>query len=481
MGKRAENLERLKQELIGKRFGKLTVLNYSGFKTMWNQNRHMWLCQCDCGNTKEIDTYGLTSGKNVSCGCYSTERLQKNVVRGANLSYLTKDSVGKANKSGVKGVTWDKNRNKWMAHIMISRKRKMIGRFDTLEEAIEARKKAENELIKPLVLEKYEQLTPIEKIQQYRKVNDLSLKEFAELLGIREKDVYQIENIKKINFKWENILKISQKMQISFLELAKEKLAKDDLSNRKIGKLQVIEPVNYNLETKQVIYKCKCDCGNDCDIEAISLKIVLAPNCGCIPEGNAPTIRESHMFSNDQKIMKSRENKSISKSIKQKSNHVGVSKQHGKFFANITIDNKMIFLGRFEKEEDAIKARKDAEIKYKEKILGSYTKRKTFYTEQKGVCWNKMVEKWMVSVHVDGSYKSIGYFNVLADAIKARKEAEIKYNKKKEYNGMTQEEAVNYYLTNKQVTIESISQMINISKSTFYYWLKKHRKKGETR
>jgi hypothetical protein len=41
----------------------------------------------------------------------------------------------KNNTSGFKGVTWDKSRSKWKAHIHIERKIKNLGRFDSPEEA----------------------------------------------------------------------------------------------------------------------------------------------------------------------------------------------------------------------------------------------------------------------------------------------------------------------------------------------------------
>lgn len=50
----------------------------------------------------------------------------------------------KKNKSGVPGVWFSKNR--WEAHIGLNRERIYIGRFRTLEEAIEARKREEIKL-----------------------------------------------------------------------------------------------------------------------------------------------------------------------------------------------------------------------------------------------------------------------------------------------------------------------------------------------
>ena len=50
--------------------------------------------------------------------------------------------VPKNNTSGYKGVYFAKDKNKWTAQITINNKTKYIGRYDTIEEAIEARKKA---------------------------------------------------------------------------------------------------------------------------------------------------------------------------------------------------------------------------------------------------------------------------------------------------------------------------------------------------
>ena len=55
-------------DLTGKRFGKLIAL-----KKVKSKNKHTyWLCQCDCGNQKEIQTSHLTSGATTSCGCAGT-------------------------------------------------------------------------------------------------------------------------------------------------------------------------------------------------------------------------------------------------------------------------------------------------------------------------------------------------------------------------------------------------------------------------
>lgn len=51
-----------REDLTGKKFGKLTVLEYLGARK--------WLCQCDCGKKTSVFNYNLKSGATTSCGCY---------------------------------------------------------------------------------------------------------------------------------------------------------------------------------------------------------------------------------------------------------------------------------------------------------------------------------------------------------------------------------------------------------------------------
>jgi hypothetical protein len=52
-------------------------------------------------------------------------------------------SVTAANTSGVVGVHWDRPRKKWCARIKVFGKTKMLGRFESLEDATRVRKAAE--------------------------------------------------------------------------------------------------------------------------------------------------------------------------------------------------------------------------------------------------------------------------------------------------------------------------------------------------
>lgn len=58
-------MRKIRRNLIGKKFGKLSPIEYKGVDKFRNA---VWLCQCDCGNTLEVKGTLLTNGKVVSCG-----------------------------------------------------------------------------------------------------------------------------------------------------------------------------------------------------------------------------------------------------------------------------------------------------------------------------------------------------------------------------------------------------------------------------
>jgi hypothetical protein len=232
------NLARNGLNLIGQKFGLLTVIKYNGS----NGTQSTWKCQCDCGNITLASTSSLTQGKKKSCGClfkchaqmlgqcakkYNTYEEHEDCYYGYSLVYpdkffiIDKDdyekvfpycwAIGKdgywgttvfnedgskftlklhqlimgtsgrkrvpdhedrdgsnnrknnlriascrqnainrslspLNTSGITGVEWRKSENKWCAKINKEKgKQRIIGRFNTKEEAIKARLEAEKE------------------------------------------------------------------------------------------------------------------------------------------------------------------------------------------------------------------------------------------------------------------------------------------------------------------------------------------------
>ena len=61
----------------------------------------------------------------------------------SNANNLRNGTVRTNNKSGITGVSYDKKRKKYVSSIKVYYKTINLGRFDTIEEAIKARKNAE--------------------------------------------------------------------------------------------------------------------------------------------------------------------------------------------------------------------------------------------------------------------------------------------------------------------------------------------------
>lgn len=66
----------------GERYGHLTVIKSVGIKIIYYGDgdlyctRQYYLCQCDCGNTKELSKSDLDAGV-ISCGCIKRGRKSK--------------------------------------------------------------------------------------------------------------------------------------------------------------------------------------------------------------------------------------------------------------------------------------------------------------------------------------------------------------------------------------------------------------------
>lgn len=88
-------------DLTGKKIGKLIVIKRCGS----NKNgRALWLCKCDCGNTKIVCGNSLLTKLTISCGCYNKE-LVKKVNLKHNMSYTKLYKVWQ----GMKTRCYDKN------------------------------------------------------------------------------------------------------------------------------------------------------------------------------------------------------------------------------------------------------------------------------------------------------------------------------------------------------------------------------------
>jgi hypothetical protein len=119
------------------------------------------------------DGYAQTKTKNISMKLhrfimdsqnnYIIDHINRNRLdnRKCNLRYvtITQNNINKNkqsnNTSGYTGISWDKEKNKWMAYINISGKTKFLGYFSDINEAVKIRQEAEQKY--------YKEYNPIER------------------------------------------------------------------------------------------------------------------------------------------------------------------------------------------------------------------------------------------------------------------------------------------------------------------------------
>lgn len=68
---------------IGEKFGRLTLIDIAGYKERGGKRPFKalyYLCECECGNRKEILWNSLRGGDTKSCGCLQKEICKKNLT-----------------------------------------------------------------------------------------------------------------------------------------------------------------------------------------------------------------------------------------------------------------------------------------------------------------------------------------------------------------------------------------------------------------
>lgn len=89
-------------ELIGKKFGKLLVLEYEKYERAEQKDRHgTYKCLCDCGNIAHPRKNALLAGKSTSCGhCH-----QKQIHPGMRVRMLT--VIKKSGRDSSRNILWE--------------------------------------------------------------------------------------------------------------------------------------------------------------------------------------------------------------------------------------------------------------------------------------------------------------------------------------------------------------------------------------
>lgn len=81
----------LKNDITGEKFGRLTAIRMTGKD---KDRRSIWLCKCDCGNVITVRLTDLRTGRRKSCGCLQKERYNIIGQRFGKLTVIGRESNG---------------------------------------------------------------------------------------------------------------------------------------------------------------------------------------------------------------------------------------------------------------------------------------------------------------------------------------------------------------------------------------------------
>ena len=134
--------------LQGERFGRLVVEEPMPKRDVDSSVR--WLCRCDCGNYTIVSSNKLRMGHTKSCGCigFGAAREKKTYIDGTCVENVLSRKLPKNNTSGYRGVA--PRRNRWQAYMTYAGKMFQLGTYGTVQEAADARKHAEEQLVNHL-------------------------------------------------------------------------------------------------------------------------------------------------------------------------------------------------------------------------------------------------------------------------------------------------------------------------------------------
>ena len=138
--------------------GKWTVLGET-----YKNGKKYYDCLCECGTVRLVRANSIRTGRSKSCGCLRRERALNIIINnsanriainrafGTNFDAIERDRPYKNNKCGYKGVHWCQSQGLWKALIYVQKKCIYLGGYRNIEDAIRARKDAEEKYFAPLI------------------------------------------------------------------------------------------------------------------------------------------------------------------------------------------------------------------------------------------------------------------------------------------------------------------------------------------
>lgn len=270
-------------------------------------------------------TRDLRRGRRTSCGCDRPHvdptpggygRASLTYIDGTCVEMIRANTRRCNNTSGVPGVEWMAGKGKWRAVICFKGKRRYLGSYEKFEDAVQARKRAEEELFGTF-LDVYDGKAP-----------ESALRDIEEVCPPVARDY------------------------------SKQRL---DLTGQRFGMLTVLAPAESI--GAMTAWRCRCDCGRETVVMTGHLRDGHTTSCGCKPtvtliDGTCVELIQSQTI--------------------RRNNTSGVTgvtwnSRQNRWDASLMFKGERHYLGSYGKFEDAVKARKQAEKEYHEPFLREFS------------------------------------------------------------------------------------------------------------
>ena len=144
-----------------------------------------------------------------------------------------------------------------------------------------------------------------------------------------------------------------------------------DLTGRRFDRLEAIEPTEERDGTS-VVWRCVCDCGNECLVSTRNLMSGNTKSCGCLRR-EAPSSRKTLTVGTDLSLLTRKRSSNNTSGVRG----VSFDRTKGKYKAYIKLAGKQRTLGNFDTLEEAAQARREAEVELYDPILEAHGRRPT--------------------------------------------------------------------------------------------------------
>ena len=339
-----------KKDLVGNRYGKLTVIEDSGKRS---GNSILWRCKCDCGGEILAIRSHLKNGIVPDCGCETTQ----------NNAQVT-DLIGQ--RFGKLTVTGDSGERKGGCILWTCKcdcgKEILCRRFELI---------SGNTQSCGCVPKQY---------ASKQQMEDLTGRQFGELTALQP-----VGKDKRGHVCWLCRCSCGNEHIVPALQLKSghtrscgckrhaSSANKRDITGQRFGRLVALYPVAKGDPPRKTFWHCRCDCGKELDINTMSLVHGRTQSCGCLNAEQSGRVNQYLHLQDNTCIERLKQIHNGQQ--KNKNGFRGLFlTENGKYRATITFQGVHYHLGHFSNMADAIQARLDAEAVMHDGYVAAYDK-----------------------------------------------------------------------------------------------------------